>query len=501
MDLRSRVILTLGAAAGLAILAAPSDATAQDEECVGTEPRGGRAVSSAELYHDRARRSAGNPEDQQRLWRQGLEEVERDIDEHPNDPNPRVFLWAGRLYAELGRYEEADAAWDRATDLWSCYTARVDTLRFNAWVRVFNTAVRYTEAEETEKARDAYQAAWTLYDKNPQPMLQLGSIYAKMAAEPGQAEELQAAYQDTAIAYYEQAIEAIDRATRMSDETRSSSLRAATFNLAQLLALDGRFEEAAQAYDAFLAFEPGNVDAASNAAVVLTQAAGRETREAAEMEDGPEKQARMEKADSLSRAALAYYTDLLAREDLDADDYHNIGLGLIQIGLYEEATDAFTSALDLAPYRSNSLEQLGIALFRSQNYDSLLVVARELVKRYPNNMNNMAMLANAYRELELPDSALAVLERREENPFDFVDVRVRLGEGGMYEVTGKLVNLKLEAGAPIELNFELYDDLGEVVQSETFTLEAPEQGSLVSVEFQFESDALISGFAYTGSST
>ncbi|NIR43007.1 MAG: hypothetical protein GWN99_03855 [Gemmatimonadetes bacterium] len=495
MNERRLAILTFGVVIGLAILALPGTAQAQDEECVGTEPSGGRAVSSAELYHDRARRNAGDPEDQRRLWQQGLEELERDMNENPDDPNPRVFLWAGRLYAELDRYKEADAAWDRAAELWSCYEARVDTLRFNAWVKSYNTAVRYSSAQETEKAAEAYRDAWTVYKKNPQPMLQLGSIYARKATEV-ESDSLRTALQDTAIAYYEQAVEAIDDAVRLSDEEKSVALRAATFNLAQLLAMDDRFEEAAQAYDAFLDFEPGNVDAVSNAAVVLTRAARQEAREAAEMEAGPEKQAKLEKADSLRNMAVQYYSDLLAREDLDADDYHNIGIGLIQIGLYEEATDAFSTALDLAPYRANSLEQLGVSLFRSGNFDSLVVVARKLVKRYPNNMNNLAMLANAYRELEEVDSALVVLERREENPFDFVDVRMEPAEAGTYKVTGKIINLKLEPGTPIELNFHFYDDLGEVVQSETFTVEAIEQGIVHPVEFEFQSDAFISGFGY-----
>jgi tetratricopeptide (TPR) repeat protein len=213
------------------------------------------------------------------------------------------------------------------------------------------------------------------------------------------------------------------------------------------------------------------------------------------MEDGPEKEALLARADSLRRVAVDHYSSLAARDDLDANDYHNVGVGLTQIGLNEEAVGAFSRALDLEPYRANSLEQLGLALFRTSQYDSLVIVARALVERYPLNMNNLAMLANAYRETEQVDSALVALQSREAAELDFVQVRIEADEG-IYKVSGNMVNMKLETGAPIEIQFDFYDDLGEVVVSETVTVSAPEQGSFAPVSHTFESEELISGFTY-----
>ena len=493
MILRRLAILTGSAAIALGLLAVPRGVAAQDE-CVGTKPRGGRAVSSAELYHDRARR-AGDREAKARLHAAALKELEHDMEKNADNPNPRVYLWAGRVYAEQGRYVQADSAWTTASHLWSCYEAKIDTLRYNAWVSVFNRAVAYTENEEIDKALQAYRDAWTLYKKNPQPLLQLGANYAKEALAIQDDEARRSALQDSAIAYYERAIEAIERTDRLTEAERTETWRAASFNLAQLLAMEERFEEAAAAYEAFLANEPGNVEATSNAAVVLTRAARKYRTEAAEMEPGPEREAILARADSLSRLAINHYTNLIAREDLDAADYHNIGLGLAQIGLNEEATAAFEKALDLEPYRANSLQQLGLALFRAQRFDSLVVVAGALVDRYPLSMNNLAMLANAYRETQQLDSALAVLQRREAAELDFINVRLQRGEG-IYTVTGRLINMKLDAGTPVELEFNFYDDVGEVVTSETVTLEAPDRGTFAPVTVSVESPALISGFTY-----
>ena len=186
MFLRRLAILAGSAATALALMALPQPAAAQDD-CVGEKPRGGRAVSSAELYIKHAQ--GQGPEDRRRLLEQGLVTLEEDIDEHPDKPNPRVFRWAGRVYAELDRYEEADAAWTMAEDLWSCYEASIDTLRFNAFVRVFNRAVGYQGAGDLERAREGYLKAWTVYKKDPGPMLQLGAMYAQdatLAPDPEQ---------------------------------------------------------------------------------------------------------------------------------------------------------------------------------------------------------------------------------------------------------------------------------------------------------------------------
>jgi tetratricopeptide (TPR) repeat protein len=494
MSFRRINIMLGGAALAVALVSWPGRAAAQEEACVGTEPRGGRAVSSADLYIDRARRSAGNVENQRKLWQQGLDELERDMDENVDDPNPQVYLLAGRLYAELGQYAEADAAWTQAVNLWSCFEAKSDTLRYNAWVKVYNRAVGYARSGDTEQAREGYESAWTLYKDDPQPMLQLGSMYAQealAAADPEEQHELN----ERALEHYQLAVEAINQSDRLTQQQRVNYLRPATFNLAQLLAADERFEDAAAAYARFLDFQPGDVDATSNAAVVLTRASRKYTSDAVDMEDGPEKEALLALADSLRRVAVDYYSSLVNREDLDANDYHNIGLGLSQIGLNEEAVAAFSRALDLEPYRANSLEQLALSLFRSSQYDSLVVVAKLMVERYPLNMNSLALLANAYREIEQVDSALAVLQRREEAELDLADLQFS-GQEGTYTVRGTLVNMKLAGGTQVDIQFDFYDDLGEMVASETMTISTPDPGEIAPVRHSFESDALITGLTY-----
>ncbi|MGD8699506.1 MAG: hypothetical protein PVJ43_09460 [Gemmatimonadales bacterium] len=489
MSLR-RVGSVIGAMAVVALVGLPTVAVAQD--CVGEKPRGGMYATSAELYLDRAR-TATKPEDKADLYRQAVDVLRDGFERQPD--NPRNYELAGQALVGLRDYVAADSAYTKAVEMWSCYSGRIDTLRYNAWVPVFNQAVGHAQRGDLEQALTGYQNAWTIYKELPQSMLQIGTLYAQQALT-AQTDAEREELQEKAIEAYTIAAGVLaERPARLSEAQQQEFGRAASFNLAQLLAFEERFEEAAQAYTDFLAQEPENVDAMTNAAVVLTRGARQATAQAGELEDGPEKEALLAKADSLSSIADAYYDELVARDDLAATDYHNIGLGLVQIGAYDDATLAFGKALDLEPYRMNSLEQLARVFFSAQSYDTLTVIAKLLVERYPLSLDNLALLANAYRETEDVDNALATLEQREALPCEVTDLDLEWEEG-TYTLSGYLLNLNMDPDTPVELQFDFYDDAGELVGSESITVVAPAQQADVEFELTMESSAAISGFAY-----
>ena len=490
MTLR-RLALMAGTGVLLGLWALPTMALAQ--ECSGSRPRGGRWVASGELYLDRARRNP-RPEEKRDLYQQALDVLVEGFAEQPD--NPRNYLLAGRAYEGLNDYVGADSVWRKAEELWSCYHATIDTLRYTAWTRAFNRAVGYHRQGETDRAVEEYENAYKVYKRLPQSMLQLGNIYAQEAMSAA-SEESRRELQQRAIEAFEAAIATMGQAERLSLEDRLQYSRAAYFNLAQLLAFQERYEEAAQAYESFLTQEADNVAALSNAAVVLTRAARQAASEAEELDEGPEKEALRAKSDSLDAIATRYYEQLLAREDLEADDYHNIGVGLSQIGLHVQAAEAFSKALDLHPYRANSLEGLGLALFYSQQYDTLVTVAQTLAERYPLSENNLNLLASAYRELDDTEAALEVLERRNELTVELPDQQLRLEAGeGTYTISGVLHNISLEPGSTVELVFDFYDDLGELVASAPLSVAAPDQNATVQFNVSVESAAPLSGFTY-----
>jgi tetratricopeptide (TPR) repeat protein len=263
-----------------ALIGLPAPARAQ-KNCEGHEPEGGKWTTSAELYLQKARQNP-DPQEKQELFREAVE-VLRDGYQYQTE-NPRLYAMAGQAYAGLGEYQSADTAFSKAEELWSCYEGHVDTLRFNAWVVAFNTAVRYAQSQENEKAAEAYQNAWSVYKDLPQPMIQLGGIYAQQAMNAENIDDRTEA-QKKAIVAFENALKTLeDPSPRLTEDKRSEYGRAAAFNLAQLLAFDGRYEEAAQAYERFLEQEPGNIDALSNLAVVVTRAASEAEKQAGDLE-------------------------------------------------------------------------------------------------------------------------------------------------------------------------------------------------------------------------
>jgi len=199
MTLR-RLVIAAAALALLGVGALPTNTLGQ--ECSGFRPRGGRWVASGELYLDRARR---NPRVDEKLdlYRQALDVLIEGFVEQPE--NPQNYLLAGQAFEGLGDFVGADSVWRKAEEMWSCYHAKIDTLRYRAWTQAFNRAVGYYRQGETERAVADYEKAYTVYDRLPQPLLQLGNIYAQQAMS-AETEESRSELRQRAIAAFETAI-------------------------------------------------------------------------------------------------------------------------------------------------------------------------------------------------------------------------------------------------------------------------------------------------------
>ncbi len=487
MSLRRLGVAAFAGVLGLASLPLPALA----QQCEGNPPKGGKYVTSGELYMDRAGRTPKR-EDKIRLYNQAVEVLTQGFERQPE--NPRNYVMAGQAHIGLEEFESANGMWEQAESMWTCYHTELDSLRYDAWVRAFNLGIRYSNNDEIDKAKDYFAAAYTVYDQLPQPIIQLASFYAREAQESADPEQADEARQK-AIDLYRTALATLE-SPRLSDEDRAQYGHAAYFNLAQFLAFDERFDAAATAYEEFLLIDPDNATAKSNAAVVLMMAADQLADKAADMEEGEEKAAVEAQANDFRERASAHYADLVAREDLEAEEYHDIGVGLARARFYEGALVAFTHALDLEPYRASSLEQLGFVLFASEQYDSLTIVGAALVERYPLSMNNLAMLANAYRETEQSEKALVILQRREDLKVEIERLEMT-SEEGVYLIQGVLLNIGLEPGTQVNLQFDLRDDGGEIAGSATRSFEAPEQGAAARIEVEIKSEVPVSGFTYT----
>lgn len=489
MNRVSRVILSLGLL-GIAFGTGPGV-----DEALAQKPSNNMWTRSAALYLDRAQNNP-RPEDKRELYQQALEASLEGI---KNDGgNPRVWFMAGQAYAKLGQYVAADSMFDRAEEIYPDYKEEVDRERLNAWVTSYNTGVNALQAGNTEQAIELLTAANTIYQGRPEAPLNLGSVYARQNEF------------DKAVDYYRQALAILrgperEKLNEQREAQWQENEEIASFNLAQILANQGKDEEAAQAYRDFLARNPDDITAKINMAVVLTR-----------MQNEAE--------------AARLYNELLDTEGLSSDNYFRIGLGLFTSEQYDRSAAAFRSALETNTYFRDALYNLGQAIYAqtqaieqqrmegavdsaqavtrlTELYHQLDSVSTRVEAQDPNNKNVILLHAQAFRGLadlavddaasqQLRRKALALLERQEAMPFEVLSVQMAPVQEGKTTIRGMIRNATLEAGTPVTLRFILLDDAGAELSSQQVTVSAPAQEGDAVFEVELEAPGEVSGWKY-----
>jgi tetratricopeptide (TPR) repeat protein len=300
---------------------------------------------------------------------------------------------------------------------------------------------------------------------------------------------------DEAAWGFREALGAIGRSESLTEEERAEFYWTASTNLAQILAYEGELLEAAAVLEEFLEMYPDHADARSGLASYLAMHVVA-LRDGAELlADEPAKDSLLVEAAAIEERVLEQYGALLAMEGVafEADEYHEMGIGLYELGSYGEAVEAFNRALELEPYRAGSLEYLCHALYQAERYDSLLVASSHLVERYPANADFMVLLAHAWRGNDDSQRAYEVLQRREALPFQIAPLTL---QGGA--IFGELQNRGLEPGASIEVEFDFYDSGGNVIGRGRLEMPAPAEEEAVPFRVAPEEGLIpgVTGFTY-----
>jgi tetratricopeptide (TPR) repeat protein len=251
-------------------------------------------------------------------------------------------------------------------------------------------------------------------------------------------------------------------------------VRAASINLAELLRMDGRAEEALTIYSDYASNNPDDVLGLLNYAVALMDSGDQETAE-------------------------QMFSDLLQRDDLSFRQWSQVGIGLYRAQNFDQAAQAFERAHDLNPLNKETMENLANTYYQAERYEELLPLADELVGRYPFESVNYNLLANAHRELEDPDAALAVLERRDGLEFEFLRSQLAAVSEDVYSVEGQVMNKTAAAGSEVTVPVDLLGEEGQVVMSEELLITLPGEGEATSFLLQFQIEDPISGFQYSAS--
>jgi tetratricopeptide (TPR) repeat protein len=459
-----------------------------------TRPSNTMQTRSAELYVDRARRTTAEA-DKKKLLEQALGFALEGIKTRAD--NPKAYFLAGQIYVELGDAVAVDSMFDKAVQLWPEYAAETDKARFQIWARAYNAGVTALRANNREEAAKQFASATAVYDKRAGAHLNLAQIYAHQN-QP-----------DKAIATYREALAILAKpenrqGIKPEEEAQMKELEeAATFNLAQMLATSGKNDEAVTAYQDFLKRNPTNTLARSNLAVVLSKMGKNEE-------------------------AAKIYSELL-EQDLSAEDFFGIGVGLFRATQHAPAAQAFRKAVAKNAYMRDAYYNLAQALYSlgteldEQKSKATGEAAKPMVAKLielhteltqvtdklrgldPANRNVFALQSRAYRALadlttdakasaEWKNKILEVLKANDALVFTVEDITATTANGEM-QIAGSAVNVKGTAGQSVKLRVHFLGTTGNSVGTQDVTIALGEVQKPVAFKTSFKADGVV-GWKY-----
>ena len=433
-------------------------------------PSNNMHTRSAETYLSQAEREAVLA-DKAEYLNKALEAAMAGIEASPD--NPRSWFQAGQAYIGLKDWAGADSALARAEQLYPEYAEEIDPIRQAAWIDAYNAGVTALQSNAIEDAISSLSLANTLYDKRPEAMVTLGSLYVQQG-NAAAAEQI-----------FQQALGVLrgPRRASLSEQERATweeDELTVAMRLASIYTEQEQYAEAEQVYRDLLESQPGNGMARANLAIVMSRAGKTE------------------------EAATAY-RELLGDDDLSEATLFNIGIGLFRAQDFGQAAVAFQRVIELNPVAHEALYNLGQSLFAeagaveaqregatggaagelttrlTELNQSLRETAEQLLSIDPTNRNAMMMLAQAQRSLAelgagdadaLRAEALATLERHAALPFEVSNIQVIPGDGSV-QIMGAVTNLKAEPGSQLSIRFSAIDRDGNELAGEDISVTAP----------------------------
>jgi tetratricopeptide (TPR) repeat protein len=437
-----RTSLKYGVAASLiAFFGLPTSGTAQ--ECA---EKGNQFTRGADVELSYAARR-DDPQPKEKRYARAIETLQPALTD--DEPLPRAFLLAGTAYLGLRDYAGADSMLARLSGMEPACADLINELRFNAWVPLYNRGINSLRADDQDAALEAFLQSNVIYE-DARSLTNAANIYQQRADN-------------------EMAMEFYQRALEIGGEPEM--VRAASINMAELLRQAGRDEEALAIYSDYAAANPDDVLGLLNYAVALMDAGDQD-------------------------AAEQMFTDLLTRDDLSFRQWSQVGIGLYRAQDFAQAALAFERAHEMNPLNKETMENLANTYYQAERYEELIPVAGELVARYPFESVNYNLLANAHRELEDGDAALAVLQRRDDLTYEFLRSQLAAVSEGVYSVEGQVMNKSAAAGMEVVVPVDLLAEDGHVVTTEELMITMPAEGEASSFLLQFQIEEPVSGFQY-----
>lgn len=451
-------------------------------------------TTSALLYLNRAIQSSV-PQEKAKLFDQAMSAAQQGVQTAAG--NSKTWFVLGSVHAALGNAAAADSAFDKAEELWPEYAKETETERLRAYVNASNAGVLAIQANDLPKATAALEGAAAVYKKRPTALLNLGSVYTRAGNREG------------AITAFRSALEILRSPAREGLKPEEEKQwaeweEAISLNLAQLLAMAEKNEEAVAAYTDYLKRNPNNTMIKSNLAVVYS---------------------RMGRRDDAARI----YRELLGA-DLSSEDFFRVGIGLRRAQQLDQAAEAFRKAIEKNPQsqeayfnqayvlwetiqpledakaKAKVADQAAMATQLRPLYERLLENAVKSREFDPTNRNVLALMQRAYRGLadltkdvkqanEYKLKVPPLITTYEAIPYEVTGIAMTTEEKKT-TVEGKIINVKTAKGQPMKIKLTLLNVAGQPIGSQDVSVVAPDVEAEADFKVEFTTETAPAGWKY-----
>jgi len=445
-------VLALGAAL------VPQLAAAQEE------PRTSRYTAISALRIEEAQETEDDSLQAER-FRKALEGIYEGLERE--DDNPEAYLHLGIVQIGLNNYLAADSAFDQAEALYPDYVdleRGTGDYRFQGWLQAYNYAVGRMDEQDIPGALEFFHLANELFDQRPEAYLNIGAQSAGL----GDLDESIEAWQSAIAVIESPDIDPENPETREAWDTEFWPM--AQTNLAQVLTMAGRSEEAVVVYERVLERDPDNMQLRSSLALALA-AAGQ------------------------GDDALTIFDEILTSEDMAPLDYFNAAVSLYQAERYEQAVVGFEKALERAPMYRDALQNLAQTLNALEGYEAQVPYSERLLELDPYNEFGYRLHARALVQAGRQADGIAALDIMQELPFVTDNLQLQpMNEGA--SITGIAINKTLEPGTTITLRFTFYDNDGNPLGSEDVEVTISDPEVAHTFQLTFDAEMQVLGYSY-----
>jgi tetratricopeptide (TPR) repeat protein len=445
-----RIGLAAGALTLVATLATPGVAQQRNRALVATEP-GRMMIPLCQL------RAGGKVNDGQKELRTGIEDKDAakraaalgkaeqiltQAVQGADAANPAAWYYLGRTYLAAGDVRGADSAFTKVVGMVPDCELDIDQYRQNAWATLANAGIQRQQQGQTDSAMALFREANQIFRKLPHVFENMGVVFAN------------AGQNDSAAAYFAEALVAAEGDTTYMDNRNSSAL-----NLVLMHQRLGRHQEAIGVLRRYLEWKPGDTDARRSLAYSFREMGHTDSAETVERQ--------------LVEEFSAMNLDSLSSADLMA-----VGVTQFNNKVYDKAAEIFRRLMTRNPWSRDAVFNLANTYLALKENDSLIVTSRQLLQIEPMNEDAYRLLGSAFRELKQQDSLVATAEKLVSLPVNVEVTQFSIRSSGARWTATATGREATDPGgrpvppAPLTLVVEFLTEAGAVVASEEVSIPA-----------------------------